>query len=137
MEALPPFTPTSIHDIAPIHQRITAKFHSHSTRSIEYRLKQLRSLYWGLKDAEALLLEACKLDLGKSAYEAYMTEVGWVMNDIIFMNKNLARFMKDEKAEDIDLTNSFMRPRIRKDPLGCCVNHRYDSESYDMQLIVF
>ncbi len=76
MDALPPFTPTPINDISSIHDRITTKFHSHSTRPIEYRLKQLRALYWGLKDAEATLLEACKLDLGKSAYEAYMTEVG-------------------------------------------------------------
>lgn len=118
MEDVPPFTPTSITDIPPIHRRVTNKFHTHSTRPIEYRLKQLRAFYWGLKDAESALLEACKLDLGKSVYEAHMTEVGWVLNDIVFMSKNLARFMKDEKAEDIDFTNSFVRPRIRKDPLG-------------------
>ena len=118
MDDLPPFTPTSIDDIPPIHQRVTKTFRAHTTRPIEYRLKQLRALYWGLKDAEQALLEALKLDLGKSAYEAYLTEVGWVLNDILFMSKNLARFAKDEKAEDIDLTNSFMRPRIRKDPLG-------------------
>ena len=118
MDDLPLFTATSVEAIPGIHQRVVNKFHSHTTRPIEYRLKQLRSLYWGLKDGEPALLEACKLDLGKSAYEAYLTEVGWVLNDIIFMSKNLARFMKDEKPQDIDLTNSFMQPRIRKDPLG-------------------
>lgn len=118
MEDLPPYTPTSIDRIPSIHKRLSDKFHTHSTRPLEYRLQQLRSLFWGLKDAEPALLEACKLDLNKSSYEAYMTEVGWVLNDIIFMTKNLARFMKDEKAEDMDLVNSFMSPRIRKDPLG-------------------
>jgi beta-apo-4'-carotenal oxygenase len=118
MDDLPPFELTAVKSIPSIHQRVVDKFHTHTTRPLEYRLKQLRSLYWGLKDAEAALLEACKLDLGKSNYEAYMTEVGWVLNDLIFMSKNLARFVKDEKAEDIDLTNSFMKPRIRKDPLG-------------------
>ena len=118
MNDLPPFTATPIDDIAKIHQRVVDKFHTHTTRPIEYRLKQLRALYWGLKDEEPALLEACKLDLGKSAYEAYLTEVGWALNDIIFMSKNLARFVKDEKAEDIDLTNRFMQPRIKKDPLG-------------------
>lgn len=58
------------------------------------------------------------LDLKKSAFETYLTEVGWVLNDIIFMTKNLQRFMKDEKAEDTSLTNMPMRPRIRKEPLG-------------------
>lgn len=118
MDDLPPFTATPIDDVSSIHQKVVDKFHTHSTRPIAYRLKQLRALYWGLKDEEPALLEACKLDLGKSAYEAYLTEVGWVLNDIIFMTKNLARWMKDEKAEDIDLTNRFMQPRIRKDPLG-------------------
>jgi beta-apo-4'-carotenal oxygenase len=118
MNDIQPFTPTPLDSISTIHQRVVNKFHTHTTRPIEYRLKQLRSLYWGIKDAENAILEACKLDLGKSAYEAYLVEVGWVLNDIIFMSKNLARFSKDESAEDIDLTNKFMRPRIRKDPLG-------------------
>lgn len=118
MDDLPPLTVTPINEISAIHQRLTNKFHTHSTRPIEYRLKQLRALYWCMKDHEQAILEACKLDLGRSAYETHMTEFGWVLNDIVFMSKNLARFVKDEKAEDIDFTNSFMRPRIRKDPLG-------------------
>ena len=118
MDDVPPFKHTSIDDIPSIHARVTDKFHTHATRPIAYRQQQLRSLYWGLKDAEPALLEACKFDLGKSNYEAYLTEVGWVLNDIIFMSKNLERFAKDESPADIDLTNRFMRPKIRKDPLG-------------------
>ena len=115
---LPDFTHTPTDDISAIHNRVVNKFHSHATRPLAYRQKQLRSLYWALKDTEPTILEACKADLGKSAYEAYMTEVGWILNDILFMDKNLERFMKDEKAEDIGLTNMAMSPRIRKDPLG-------------------
>lgn len=118
LDDLPTFTHTPTDDIPSIHSRVVNKFHSHSTRPLEYRQKQLRSLYWALKDAEPALLEACKADLGKSAYEAYMTEVGWVLNDIIFMSQNLERFMQDEKPGDISLTNMPLRPRIRKDPLG-------------------
>lgn len=40
------------------------------------------------------------------------------MNDIVFMQKNLARFAKDESPEDIALTNKLFGPKIRKDPLG-------------------
>lgn len=118
MDDLPPFTSTSMDDIPAVHQRVLAKFHTHETRTLQYRLKQLRSLYWAIKDEIPALTEALKLDLGKSAYETYLTEIGWVLNDIVFMSKNLARFMKDESAEDISLTNKFMSPRIRKDPLG-------------------
>ncbi|TKA30767.1 hypothetical protein B0A50_02487 [Salinomyces thailandicus] len=118
MADLPPFTDTPMDKIPELHERVVRKFHTHTTRPLPYRLKQLRQLYWALKDEEPALTEACKLDLGKSAYETYLTEVGWVLNDILFMCKNLERFAKDEKAEDMDLTNSFMRPTIRKDPLG-------------------
>jgi beta-apo-4'-carotenal oxygenase len=118
MDDLPPFTHTAVDSIPHIHTRITNKFHTHTTRPLEYRQKQLRALYWGLKDEEPALLEALKLDLGKSAYEAYLAEVGWVLNDVLFMEKNLERFMRDEKPEDIDLQNMALRPRIRKDPLG-------------------
>ena len=118
MSDLPPLTYTNIDSIPTVHKRVVDRFHTHQTRPIAYRLKQLRQLYWGLKDEEPALLEACKLDLGKSAYEAYLTEVGWVLNDILFVCKNLARWMKDEKADDTSLTNMFMSPRIRKDPLG-------------------
>jgi beta-apo-4'-carotenal oxygenase len=71
-----------------------------------------------LDDNKDLMLEACKKDLGKSSFETYLTEFGWCMNDIVYMQKNLARFAKDESAEDIALTNKFFAPRIRKDPLG-------------------
>ena len=118
MDDLPAFTNTPVESIPAIHERIASKFHSHTTRPLEYRQKQLRSLYWGLKDEEPALLEALKLDLGKSAYEAYLAEVGWVLNDVLFMSKNLERFMRDEKPEDIDLANMALRPKIRKDPLG-------------------
>lgn len=47
-----------------------------------------------------------------------MAEVGWVQNDILFLLKNLPKWVKDEKAEDIDLMNKFFSPTIRKDPLG-------------------
>jgi beta-apo-4'-carotenal oxygenase len=58
------------------------------------------------------------LDLGKPEYETYLTESGWCKNDIIFICKNLEKWMKDESAPDIDLTNKLMSPIIRKDPIG-------------------
>lgn len=69
-------------------------------------------------DNEKAIELACKKDLGKSSYETYLSEFGWVTNDIIFVCNNLEKWMKDEKPADIDLVNSFLSPRIRKDPLG-------------------
>jgi beta-apo-4'-carotenal oxygenase len=115
---LPPFEHTPIDSIASTCSTLRASFLTHKTRPIEYRLSQLRKLYWALKDNEALITEACKKDLGKSSFETYLTELSWCMNDIVFMSKNLARFMKDEAPEDIAFTNKLFGPRIKKDPLG-------------------
>ena len=48
-----------------------------------------------------------------------IAESGWLQNDCVFVSRNLHKWAKDEKAEDIDLTFKFMNPKIRKDPLGC------------------
>ncbi|KAF2732843.1 aldehyde dehydrogenase [Polyplosphaeria fusca] len=118
MAQLPPFEHTPLDSIASTVKGIRTSFLSHKTRPLEFRLVQLRKLYWGLKDNTDLILEACKKDLGKSQFETYLTEVGWCMNDIVFMSNNLARFAKDEAPPDIALTNKLFGPRIRKDPLG-------------------
>lgn len=119
MSSIPEFTHTSTDSIAPAVSTIRDSFLSHKTRPLEYRLQQLRSLYWGLHDNKELIIEACKKDIGKSGFETYLTEFGWCVNDIVFMQKNLEKWMKDEKPEDISFSNKFFGPRIRKDPLGC------------------
>ncbi|KAF2634249.1 aldehyde dehydrogenase [Massarina eburnea CBS 473.64] len=118
MVELPPFEHTSLDTLATVGDTLRASFLSHKTRPIEFRLVQLRKLYWALKDNAELITEACKLDLGKPSFETYLTELSWCMNDIIFMQKNLARFAADESAPDISFSNKFFAPKIRKDPLG-------------------
>jgi beta-apo-4'-carotenal oxygenase len=40
------------------------------------------------------------------------------MNDIVFIQNNLKKWMKDEAAPDIPLLNLALNPTIRKDPIG-------------------
>ncbi|KAK4996107.1 hypothetical protein LTR28_000300, partial [Elasticomyces elasticus] len=42
-----------------------------------------------LKDNESAMLEACRLDLGRSEFETYLSEICWCENDILFMCNNL------------------------------------------------
>ena len=83
-------------------------------------------------DNEAALVAALKQDLGKSEYESYSTEIDWVKNDIIFINKNLHKWAADESAADIDLTMRLIGPKIRKDPMGCVLV--IGAYNYPMQL---
>lgn len=44
---IPQFEHTSIQSIPSIVNEVRTTFHEHRTRSVEYRLGQLRKLYWG------------------------------------------------------------------------------------------
>jgi beta-apo-4'-carotenal oxygenase len=72
-----------------------------------------------IKDHEEDIVRACALDLHKPRFETEIAEISWLLNDIVFTTRNLHKWVKDEKAQDIDLPYKFMRPKIRKDPLGC------------------
>lgn len=115
---LPPFQTTPIDQINDTVDRLRKTFWTAKTRDVQFRIRQLRKLYWAIEDNKELIVEACKKDLGKGFFEAMIGEIAWVQNDIIFMTNNLEKWCKDEKAEDMELANKFMSPRIRKDPLG-------------------
>jgi beta-apo-4'-carotenal oxygenase len=113
-----PFQATSIPTIPGTAAKVRRAFSSQKTKPLSYRLSQLQKLYWAIIDNKDLILQACMKDLHKSAYETYMADLDWCTNDIVFITKNLAKWMKDESPDDIPLTNKFMSPKIRKDPLG-------------------
>ena len=115
---LPEFQHTAIEQIRGIHSRIHDSFHSQKTKPLSWRVTQLRKLWWAIKDREQQLGEALQRDLGRPFYEAYLTEIGWVLNDIIFTVNNIEKWAKEEAASDVPLTFMPMRPRVRKEPLG-------------------
>ncbi|CAN9458360.1 unnamed protein product [Alternaria alternata] len=75
MAELAPFEHTPMDDIAPTCAKVRASFLSHKTKPLEYRIQQLRKLYWGFKDNEELIKEACKRDLGKPSFKTCLTEI--------------------------------------------------------------
>ena len=123
-----PFEATAIESIPSTVNLCQTTFHVQKTKPLSYRLMQLRKLYWGINDNADALVEACKQDLGKPTFEASLAEVDWCKNDIVFVSKNLKKWMKDEPAPDIPLTYSFMNPRIRKE------TSRYSPRYWSIQL---
>ncbi|KAJ6135383.1 Beta-apo-4'-carotenal oxygenase [Penicillium capsulatum] len=117
--SIPDLQFTSLEDIPARIALARKAFLEHKTRDVEFRLVQLRKLYWALKDHEEEIVEALALDLNKPRFESEVAESGWLLNDVVFATRNLHKWVKDEKAPDIDLTFKFMNPKIRKDPLGC------------------
>lgn len=62
--------------------------------SSAYRTEQLRKLYNSVKKHEKDIYTALQKDLGKSSFEAFMTEIGMVLSEISYMTKNTARYAK-------------------------------------------
>jgi len=110
---------TPLDAIPKIASSLRYTFSTHKTKPIQWRLQQLRKLYWAFKDNQENVLAALKKDLRKHPLESYQAELGWVMNDILFVCDNLEKWAKDEAAPDIPLSYMALNARIRKDPLGC------------------
>lgn len=109
---------TPVDSIPSISKKVRLAFASHKTKPIEWRLKQLRKLYWAVKDSYDAIEAAAKHDKGGSSFETYIADSAWVANDILFVCDNLRKWAKDEPAPDIDFALKLLNPTIRKDALG-------------------
>lgn len=64
------------------------------TRNPDYRLKALEKLYRAITEMEEDIAAALTKDLGKSHFESYMTEIGMVKSEIVYMQKHLKKYAK-------------------------------------------
>lgn len=90
---------------------------SGATMPVEKRIEALRSLQKAIKNHEQDLLDAMHTDLGKSASEAYMCEVGLVLSDIAYQIKHVRRWARPTHKWT-PLTNFPALSRIHHDPYG-------------------
>ena len=71
------------------------KFHaSGATRPLAFRKEQLRTLAAAIEARESQILDALHADLRKPYAEAFASEVGFVLSDIAYTLRQLARWMK-------------------------------------------
>ncbi|HCL49789.1 MAG TPA: aldehyde dehydrogenase family protein, partial [Clostridiaceae bacterium] len=86
-------------DIEDIIKKQRDFFKTGKTKDLDFRIMQLQKLKNSINSNETLLLDALKKDLNKSTFEAYTSEVGFALNDIDFMIKNLKSFAKPVKVK--------------------------------------
>lgn len=92
-------------------------YFSGKTKDVEFRIEMLNRLKEAIKSNEDKIHEALKKDLGKSPFEAYVTEVGFVLSSISFMINNLEEWMKPEHVK----TPAHLQPAksfILREPYG-------------------
>jgi aldehyde dehydrogenase (NAD+) len=75
-----------------------AYFSTGATRSRAFRLEQLSKLLWSIKRLEPEILSALKSDLGKPEYEAYVSEVAFMYDEIRHTRRHLGRWMRPKKV---------------------------------------
>ena len=114
---IPPFEHTPLDDIPKAVAELHQFFRTTQSKDVEWRLVQLRKLWWGLQDFTPKIQAALKQDLNKSAHDATFSEINFNEQDLTFIIKNLKSWAKDEKA-DYPITFAPLKPRIRKEPLG-------------------
>lgn len=117
LSAIPAFVEAPLENIPTLCKETRDTFFSGRTRDIEWRKKQLRKLYWAVKDNEKIIADAMLLDLGKPPYESYVMEIYWIMNEIVYILNNLDSILADEKLY-VKLMFKAMKPRTEKVPFG-------------------
>lgn len=98
-------------------QQLSQFYNSGATRPYSFRIQQLQALKSALLKYEKEIFTALHADLGKSAEESWVTEIGFTLGEINFALKNLSRWMKPQKV-GTNLLNLPSRSYIYKEPLG-------------------
>ncbi|AIQ10893.1 aldehyde dehydrogenase [Paenibacillus durus] len=92
-------------------------FASGATKELSYRIDALRRLKAGIQERERQLINALKADLNKSEFEAYMAEIGIVLEEISFTLKHLRTWAKPRKVRT-PITHFGARGYIYSEPYG-------------------
>lgn len=85
-----------------VHAMIQAQknfYFAGETRNVVFRKEMLMKLHAEIVKNEKAILEALHKDLGKSAFESYTTEVGFVLSSIMHMVKSVDKWTKPEKVK--------------------------------------
>ncbi|GAV42376.1 aldehyde dehydrogenase family protein [Streptomyces acidiscabies] len=104
-------------DAAATVSRLNATFATGRTRPASWRKEQLRALRALLIDRQTELSDALHADLGKSPLESYLTELGFVVNEIDHTLRHLNRWMRPRRV-GVPISLAPARARTVREPLG-------------------
>lgn len=92
-------------------------FSTGKTLDVDYRLEALKKLKETILKYESEINDALKKDLGKSAFEGYMCEVGMVLSELSYMLKHTRSYAK-EKTVLTPLAHFHSRSYKKPSPYG-------------------
>lgn len=92
-------------------------FFSGQTKEGQFRLEQLDKLKKAIQRYDKEIVDALYKDLRKSEFEAYATEIGFTLESIRYVMKNLKKWMKPDKVKT-PLHQFPSKSYIMKEPYG-------------------
>jgi len=93
-------------------------FNSGQTLPLTARQAALERLQAAIRAMQADILAALQVDLGKSAFEGYITEVGMTLDELAYMKKHLGGFAKSRRVPT-PLAQFSARSYVQPAPYGC------------------
>ncbi|MDD5944730.1 MAG: aldehyde dehydrogenase [Clostridia bacterium] len=87
------------------------------TLDVNYRINALKKLRYAVKKHENEINAALKADLGKSAFEGYMCEIGLTLSELTYMINHTKRF-SSEKRVPTPLAQYVSRSYVKPSPYG-------------------
>lgn len=81
-------------EISSLVEKQRAFFQKGITKTPQFRQKALERLEKGIRRYEKEIHQALRKDLGKSEFEAYMTEVGLTLSELTYVKKHLSAWMR-------------------------------------------
>jgi aldehyde dehydrogenase (NAD+) len=110
-------TPAAVSDVPSVVAHARMAFDSGRTKPYAWREAQLRALRRLLIDNEDEIAQALDVDLGKSAEEFWLTEMGLVVSEIDHTLKHLRRWLTPRRVS-VPLRVQPGQARIVREPLG-------------------
>jgi len=104
-------------DWAPLLEAQRRYFERGETLPYEFRRGQLEKLARLLRENESRIDEALAADLGKSPFEAYASEIGFLRSEVGFALKHLTSWMRPERVPS-PVTLFPAKSRIEREPRG-------------------
>ena len=86
-------------NIAELMERQRSFYNSGATKDVDFRLAQLKKLKQMVESKEKEIMNALFMDLGKSSFESYETEIGIFYQEIDHTIKNLRKWAKPKRVK--------------------------------------
>ena len=96
-------------------------FNSKKTLNIKYRKQSLKKLSTSISKHEQSIYKALMVDLGKSHYESFLSEILFVQKEIKTMLKNIDYWTRPKRVSG-SIYNFPSKDYVIPDPFGCILN---------------